>query len=549
MNDTTDATAIFAPIWRRKWLILAVGIIVAAASYAYYKGRQHIYQASTQIYLGAAAEEQLPGEKVSRSQAAAIASQATIINSIVVEQVRRRLIKEQKRSLVKGSKVRATAPEKSEFVTITVEGHTAQGVALLANATARAYIARQRDTRQRAIEKAIAISRRQLHRIEAASISKAAPNSTAGGKSATGKATAPTASNVLQEANLSSQINKLESNLTQTGAQQIKPATAATAQLLSPKPRQNAIFGFVIGIVLAAIAAYALSRLDRRLRSLAAIEATLRSQILVGLPKVRRPIVRREGQPTPSRFLVEPLRRLHTVLQVGAFAQPQAGPRSRVILFVSPDPGDGKSTLVADLALTQRDAGERVTIVEANFRRPAQARLLGLDAAHGLADALEGRMPLDQAIQRVHPIQPADLREPSAAANPVATLAEPATASLFVLAGGGPVANPPALLASPAMAELLGSIAADSGYVLIDAPSPLEFSDVMPLLALVDGVVIVARVAHTREGSAERLAQLLGQSGAPVLGTVANCVPRKEIERYGFSTSDGRAWSSKLIGR
>jgi polysaccharide biosynthesis transport protein len=547
MNDTTDATAIFAPIWRRKWLILAVGVVVAAASYAYYKRAQHVYQATTQVYLGAASEEQLPGEKATRSQAATIASQATIINSIVVEQVRHRLIKEHKRAVVKGSTIRAKVPEKSEFIGITAEGHTAKGVALLANATARAYIARQRDSRQRAIERAIAISRRQLRRIEAANLPKPVAKSTTGSKGTSPKATAPSTSNVLQEANLSSQINKLESNLSQTGAQQIQPASAATALLVAPKPRQNAIFGFVIGIVLAAIAAYSLSRLDRRLRSLAGIEATLRSQILVGLPKVKRPIVRRDGQPMPSRFLVEPLRRLHTGLQVGA-SSPTA-PRSRVILFVSPDPGDGKSTLVADLALTQRDAGERVTIVEANFRRPAQARLLGLDGAHGLADALEGRLTIDQAMQRVSPIEPSDLQEVAVSANPVATVAEPATASLFLLAGGGPVANPPALLASPAMAELLGTVAADSGYVLIDAPCPLEVSDVMPLLTLVDGVVIVARVAHTREGSAERLAQLLAQSGAPVLGTVANCVPRKEIERYGFSTSNGRAWSSKLTGR
>ena len=63
-----------------------------------------------------------------------------------------------------------------------------------------------------------------------------------------------------------------------------------------------------------------------------------------------------------------------------------------MILFLSPDPGDGKSTLVADLALVQRDAGERVVVVEANFRRPVQARLLGLEGARGLAAVLTGRL-------------------------------------------------------------------------------------------------------------------------------------------------------------
>ena len=57
MNETTDATSIFAPLWRRKWLILAVAIVVAAGSYAYYKRQPTTYQATTQVYLGAAAEE------------------------------------------------------------------------------------------------------------------------------------------------------------------------------------------------------------------------------------------------------------------------------------------------------------------------------------------------------------------------------------------------------------------------------------------------------------------------------------------------------------
>jgi uncharacterized protein involved in exopolysaccharide biosynthesis len=57
MNQTTDATTIFAPLWRRKWIILAVAILVAGASYAYYRRQRPTYQSVTQVYLGAAAEE------------------------------------------------------------------------------------------------------------------------------------------------------------------------------------------------------------------------------------------------------------------------------------------------------------------------------------------------------------------------------------------------------------------------------------------------------------------------------------------------------------
>ena len=193
---------------------------------------------------------------------------------------------------------------------------------------------------------------------------------------------------------------------------------------------------------------------------------------------------------------------------------PRRSRASRTILFVSADAGDGKSTLVADLALVQRDAGERVAIVEANFRRPAQARLLGLDGAQGLAEVLTGKLTVGEAMQRVHPISPAEL-----AAAPVgqrrrreappwrrASCESREAGSLFLLAGGGAVANPPALLGHAAMAELLRSLAEDFDYVLIDAPSPLEVSDVMPLLKLVDAIVDRrARRSHARNvGAAPR---------------------------------------------
>jgi Mrp family chromosome partitioning ATPase len=566
MNEPTDAISILAPLWRRKWLILAVGIVVAAGSYLYYKRARPVFEVTTQIYLGAGGEEQAAGEKGnSKGQSAVISNQATIINSIVVEKVHLQLRKEHKKGLIRGTKVHATAVEKSQFITVTAQAHTAKGAALLANTTVQAYIRRQRATHLRVTERQLAISRRQLRRIEIGSLPKPAAKTTGtkGKEKESEKAAAPSTvstTNVLQAANLNSKINQLEASLSQTGAQQIRPAKAGTAVKLSPKPRKNAIFGFVIGLVLAAIAAYALDRLDRRLRSVASVESILQTQILAGLPKVRRPIVRAEGRLTPSRFLLEPLRRLYIALGFATagengrdnstYAEPHPQ-RPRVILVTSAEAGDGKSTLVAGLALIQRDAGMRVAVVEANFRRPVQARLLGLDGSHGLADVLAGALPVADAMQRVMPTGGPAGPAPAFSEAPVATAVESSSAgSLFLLAGASAVANPPAMLANDAMRDLLRSLAEDFDYVLIDGPSPLETSDVMPLLGVVDGVVIVARLGHTRELAARRLVQLLASaSPAPLLGTVANAMSRKEAGRYGYSAPSGRSWPARLIGR
>lgn len=547
MNDeTTDAAAIFAPLWKRKWLILSVGILVAAATYAYYKRQPSVYSATTQLYLGSGSEEQeLLGGAQSKTTLndRAVVDQSTLINSSAVGEPVHRQLREHHDLAAARGKAHASASTGSDFITITSEAHTSKGAVELANAYAQAYIGRERAGYQRNVRAAIASTRRQLRRIEAA---QTAPSTRSKGRApaSSGNATA------IQAANLLSKINQLESNLSLPGVQEISSGKTK-ATLLSPAPKKNAIFGFVLGALLAAIAAYVVSRFDRRLRSLPAIEAVFQTQILAALPHVREPIVRRDGRLAPAEALLEPLRRLHTTLQLGDMLEHDRERPPRTILFVSCDAGDGVSTAIAGLALVQRDANERVAVVDGDLRRSVQAKLLEVGGSHGLAEVLTGMLATGEALQRVEPLpnQGAGLDVPAAG---VSTLVQSrATGSVSVLASGSAAANPPALLASRAMTDLLRTLADDFDHVLIDAPSPLQVSDAMPLLGAVDGIVLVARVGHTRELSAQRLMQLLARvSSAPVLGVLANSVPRAELEQYGLSALPGeRRWPRKLTVR
>jgi Mrp family chromosome partitioning ATPase len=553
MNQTPEARSIFAPIWRRKWLVLAVAIVAAAATYLYYKHERPTYEASTVVYLGASSEEQAPTSKAA-PKSRLPADQAAIVNSIIVEEVRSELVRKHKAALIRGVKVRGKLPEKSEFLQITAEAHSSRAAAFVANAVAQAYIRRKTSKREAGIEQALALSRRQLRRIEATDAAREAAAAVTAKK---GKGGAPSAggkgastSSVIQAASLGTKISELETSLGAVTAVQLKPAKRGV--LVSPKPRKDAEFAFVLGLVFAALAVFTVSRFDRRLRSLDAIEAVIQAPLLAVLPKAPRPIIRRDGSARPSKLLLEPLRRLHTGLRLielpdqgavtGYSPAPgngtASGARPKVILVVSPDPGDGKSTLVADLALTQRDGGERVIVVEANFRRPIQARMLGLEASHSLVDVLTGRLEVDDAMQ---PVLAADVAAVGADGVSVLTATQERVGSLFLLAGDTSVPNPPALIAQMATSGLLQTLADKFDYVLIDAPSPLEVSDVVPLFGVADGIVIVARVGHSREVSASRVQQMLdGPSNAPVLGVVANFAGARELKRSGFSSFNGR---------
>ncbi len=550
MNETTDATAIFAPIWRRKWLILLVGIAVAGATYLYYKHRPASYAVSTQIYLGGGSEEQglfNPTQSKVTLTDRNVTDQATLINSSALgEPVHQRLRAEHHRAAARG-KAHASASNGSDFITITAEARTAKGAEQLAAAYAAAYVNRQHTHYRHEVNAAIATTRRQLSRIEAGLAAAAKAKSTNG--KAPGAAGVASGAATVQAANLASKINQLEGDLEVAGVQEISSGKTKAA-LSSPSPRRNAIFGFVLGIMLAAAAAYVLGRLDRRLRSLASIEAAFGTPILSALPSVRRPIVRTGGEPAPGEGLLEPLRRLHTTLQLGDMLEHDRERPPRLILFLSADAGDGKSTLLADLALVQRDAGARVAVIEADMRRPVLAGLLGVSAPYGLSDVLAGALSLGEAWQSAMHLQTAVAAPgagqgyataPGAGQEVSTAIGSRAAGSVSVLLSGGHTANPPALLGGELMRGVLRAAAEEFDYVLIDAPPPLQVSDALPLLGLVDGIVLVARSGHTHEASARRLMQLLARvSSAPVLGVLANCVSRAEVQEYGFGAPYGQ---------
>ena len=446
MSDTTtDATSIIAPLWKRKWLILAVGIVVAAATYLYYKNQTATYTATTQLYLGGGSEQQAGSNSGAKSVAGrALTNDVGVINSAIIgEAVRRRMRAEGDTAALHG-KAQATASATSSFITITTKARTARGAVSLANAYAEVFIRRNRANYRRSLNAQIENATEQLHRIEL-------PPPTTKGKAAKGLS----ASATIAAANLATKVNALESELASySGAQQVGRAQA-TPILTSPK--KNAIFGFALGIVLASIAAYVLSRFDRRLRSLAEIESIFQTQILAALPTVRSPVVRPDGRRAPAKSLLEPLRRLHTTLELGDMLErrPDNGPRT--ILFLSAEAGDGKSALVANLARVQSEAGAKVVVVEADFRRPTQAGLLDAGGPYGLADVLSGKVPIGEALQPVSAPAPTGVGSGAVEAlGGVSTVVESAgMGSVSVLVGGGAVANPPALLAGAAMSALL----------------------------------------------------------------------------------------------
>ncbi len=182
-----------------------------------------------------------------------------------------------------------------------------------------------------------------------------------------------------------------------------------------------------------------------------------------------------------------------------------------LIQVTSPEMGDGKSTLIVNLAASIAQSGKRIVLVDADMRRPRLHKMMGLPAnLIGLASVITGDAALGDAIQ------------------------ETVVPGLSVLPCGPLRPNPAEMLTSPRFKTVLEELRSQYDFVLVDTPPLLVVTDPCVVAPRVDGVVLAMRMTKKSRATAERAKEILGTLGVKVLGVVVNGVtPNKISWRYG----------------
>jgi succinoglycan biosynthesis transport protein ExoP len=195
----------------------------------------------------------------------------------------------------------------------------------------------------------------------------------------------------------------------------------------------------------------------------------------------------------------------------------------KVLVVASSVPGEGKSTLAVNLATALAQAGSRVTLIEADLRRPRVTRYMGLVGGAGLTNVLAGTAELHEVTQPW------------------------GDGKLSVLAAGPMPPNPSEMLGSAQMRSLLQTLRDTQDYVVIDTPPLLPVTDAAVLSVLADGCVITTRFGKTHREQLTEAAATLSRIDATLLGVVLNRVPQAAVVArgygygYGYRADLGRA--------
>ncbi len=198
----------------------------------------------------------------------------------------------------------------------------------------------------------------------------------------------------------------------------------------------------------------------------------------------------------PRSPISEAYRTLRTNLEFSSLDKP-----IRTMVVTSAAPEEGKSTTLANLAVTIAQAGKKVILVDCDLRRPSLQKIFNARAAAGFTDMMR-----DDAKMSKPPLQ------------------ETGVPDLRLLTSGTLPPNPSELLASRRMGEVIAALQTQADMVLFDAPPVIAVTDAAVLASKVDAVLLVVSAGKTKREHAKKAKALLEKVNARLIGTVLNNV-------------------------
>jgi polysaccharide biosynthesis transport protein len=180
------------------------------------------------------------------------------------------------------------------------------------------------------------------------------------------------------------------------------------------------------------------------------------------------------------------------------------GASHKVLVVTSAGPGEGKSTVVSNLAIAMAEVGQRVLLIDADMRRPRQHEIFALDNKRGLSGLLHERAVLngDRSLGGL--------------------IRETEVPGLFLLTSGPGIFAATNLLYSSHMSEVLNYVREAFDTVLIDTPPMLQISDARVLGRMADKVIMVIQAGQTTRDVAVAACKRFDEDGTSVLGTILN---------------------------
>lgn len=300
-------------------------------------------------------------------------------------------------------------------------------------------------------------------------------------------------------------------NLINEGANIIDKASPAIRPV-SPNIPLNIVLGIFGSLAGGVLVAFIVAFMDDRAKSAYDIESVVGLPLLGVIPRIRKLNSSEKAQVAVSnadRATTEAFRSLHSILKVNTIAKD-----SKVLLFTSTTPSEGKSFVVTNLALMCAMHGEKTIIIDADLRLPAMAKILRIESQNGVVSHIEDGKPIEECVVKDY------------------------YPNLDVLPCEKRSQNPTQALGSEEFISMLAKFREQYDRVFIDSPPVGAVSDAIALLPYVDGVVYIVKFNSVSRKAIQKNIRRLMVSNVPIVGAIMNMVPQGAASGYNLNYYD-----------
>lgn len=283
----------------------------------------------------------------------------------------------------------------------------------------------------------------------------------------------------------------------------VEPANLPT-QSVSTSRLKFILLAGLVGLSLAAGAAYLLEYLDRTIKTTSDVEHIFNQPVIGYISEISDDENRGNYvSKNPDSILAENFRLLASNISFFRNTNPV-----KTILVTSPNQGSGKTTIASNLALSLSHEEQDVVLVDADFRRPAIHTSLNIRKSPGLSDVVRNKSSLQSVIKNLN-----------------------GNRNIKVITAGRSSSNITHMFGSKRVSAILSELKGNHELVIIDSP-PLIISDSYNLASTVDGVIIVLEPGVTSEDQARAIKDQLSRANAKIVGIVFNRISEFSASSY-----------------